>query len=159
MKLSHKEAQIEADRMHDVLLLLDHLAMREEATIKIILDCLYDIGSIYLINQRTKVRPLKGLLNGIARLSKPAFRFFALRWFQSTCPQLIANWLHAQVKFGTPSQDDTNTIEIVHVQDTLPERVQQQATEIKTLRTRIKWLTGALISIAALWGSTLMLGR
>jgi len=158
MKLSQKEAQIESERMHDVLLLLDHLAMREEATIKIILDCLYDIGSIYLINQRTQLRPLKGVLNGIAKLSKPTFRFVALRWFQSTCPQLIANWLHSQVKFSTPSSDDTSTIDVVHVQDPLPERVQQQATEIETLRTQVRWLAGALISVTVLWGGTLMLG-
>lgn len=68
--------QFEQERMLDVLFLLDLMFVREEATVKQIVDCLYDIGSINLINQRVPSRHLKLCARWIARFSKPAFRFF-----------------------------------------------------------------------------------
>lgn len=94
-----KEELMEEQRMRDVLLILENLAEREEATVKMILDCLYDIGSVNLINQKIPVRPLNRLMKAIAQLSKPMFRFFAVRWFKKNGPELIADWLHSQVKF------------------------------------------------------------
>lgn len=68
--------QFEQERMLDVLFLLDLMFVREEATVKQIVDCLYDIGSINLINQRVPSRHLKLCARWIARFSKPAFRLF-----------------------------------------------------------------------------------
>lgn len=94
-----KEKRIEEERIHDVLLILENLFQREEATVKLVLDCLYDVGSVNLINQKIRHRPVKRVAKLIARMTKPAFRFFALRWFQSNCPKLITEWLHSQVRF------------------------------------------------------------
>lgn len=94
-----RERMLEEERMQDVMLLLENLARREEATIRLILDCLYDVGSANLINKKFRRRPLNRLMKAIARLTKPAFRIFALRWFMKNCPQLITDWLHSKVKF------------------------------------------------------------
>ena len=92
------EERIEADRMRDVLLLLEGLVNREETTAKIILDCLYDVGSVNMINKKFQSRSLNWMMKSIARMSKPAFRVVALRWFKKNCPELITKWLGEQVQ-------------------------------------------------------------
>ncbi|MEO1402148.1 MAG: hypothetical protein AAFV72_13015 [Cyanobacteria bacterium J06635_1] len=94
-----REKQIEEERIQDVQLLLENLFQREEATLKIIVDCLYDVGSTNLINQRFSCRPLNRLMKWIARFTKPGFHFFALRWSKKNAPKMIADWLHSQVSF------------------------------------------------------------
>ena len=95
-----RERQIEDDRMRDVELLLESLFLREEVTLRLVLDCLYDVGSMNLVNRRVQARPLNRIMKAIARLSKPAFRPFMLRWSRKNCPHLIAEYLHSQVRFG-----------------------------------------------------------
>lgn len=94
-----EQAQLEAERMHDVFLLLENLFKREEATTKIILDCLYEVGSANLIDRKLRCRSLNRLVRWIAYLSKPVFRMIAMRWVKRNSPRLITNWLHSQVKF------------------------------------------------------------
>ncbi|PSO51276.1 MAG: hypothetical protein BRC33_00855 [Cyanobacteria bacterium SW_9_44_58] len=94
-----EEERIKEERMHDILLLLDNLVEREEPTVKMILDRLYDVGSINLINKKVGFRPMNRLLKAIARLSKPAFRAVGWRWFKRNCPQLITEWLRTKVSF------------------------------------------------------------
>ena len=94
-----EEERIKEERMHDVRLLLVNLVEREEATVKIILDCLYDVGSINIINKKVGFRPMNRFLKAIARLTKPAFRAVAWRWFKGNCPQLITEWLRTKVTF------------------------------------------------------------
>ncbi|NEO23842.1 MAG: hypothetical protein F6J98_14405 [Moorea sp. SIO4G2] len=96
-----EEERIQKERMHDVLLLLEHLVEREEATVKLILDCLYDVGSVNLINKKFQSRSLNWMMKSIARMSKPAFRVVALRWFKKNCPELITKWLQEQVQGST----------------------------------------------------------
>ncbi|MEO1619653.1 MAG: hypothetical protein AAFU53_01325 [Cyanobacteria bacterium J06632_3] len=98
-----REQQIEDDRMKDVEILLESLFLREEVTLRLILDCLYDVGSVNLVNRRVRSRPLNYLMKMIARYSKPIFRPFMVRWSRKNCPHMIAEWLHSQVKF-TPSE-------------------------------------------------------
>ena len=93
------EEKMEEERLRDILLLLENLFQREETTVKMVLDCLYDIGSKNLINKKVRSRPLNKLMKSIAGMSKPVFRIVALRWFQSNCPQLIVNWLRSKVSF------------------------------------------------------------
>ena len=155
------EERMEADRMRDVLLLLEGLVNREEATAKIILDCLYDIGSMYLINQKAPCRHLNGMMKFIAKMTKPAFRFVALRWFKRTCPKLIADWLHSQVMFQKRSnQSSTGVVQDVTPQQStaLTKQVDNRNQEIQRLRFQVRCLTGALIgAIATLGGLTLWL--
>ncbi|WP_346291648.1 hypothetical protein [Sphaerothrix gracilis] len=100
LPISVQERKLTAERMHDVHLILENLFMREEATVKLVLDCLYDVGSVNLINERFTNRPLNRVMKMIAKMTKPAFRFFAVRWFQKNCPRLISDWLYTQVIFS-----------------------------------------------------------
>lgn len=165
---SSEESHVELERMQNVLLLLDNLAQREEATVKSILDCLYDVGSARLINQKVNVKVLRGPLKGIARFSKPVFRIFALRWFKRNFPRLTTHWLYKQVRFGgrppiengnstlLDEQDDSDLIDVVPVRDALPPLVEKQAAEINALRDRVGWLTAAVVLMGVLGCYTLL---
>jgi hypothetical protein len=91
--------QIELENLHYVSILLTSLVDREEATIKLIIDCLYDVGAVNLIDQKVKWRSVGTIAKLIARMSKPVLRIFAWRWFKKNCPQLITDWLFIKVKF------------------------------------------------------------
>ncbi|MGB7441943.1 MAG: hypothetical protein WA919_12800 [Coleofasciculaceae cyanobacterium] len=93
------EEPMQQQSMQDILLLLEKLLEREETTVKIILDCLYDVGSVNLINKKFRSRSLKGIMRSIAIMSKPVFKIFALRWLKKNCPRLITQWLRRQVTF------------------------------------------------------------
>lgn len=94
-----KEAQVEEENMQDVFFLLKDLIEREDITIRLILDSLYDVGSVNLINQKFRKRSLNRIMKLIARYSKPVFRIIALQWFRKNCPALITDWLRTKVKF------------------------------------------------------------
>jgi hypothetical protein len=93
------EKQREQELLRDIQLLLENLAEREETTVKMILDCLYDIGSINLINKKFRSRPLNGMMKLIASTSKPIFKILAIRWFKKNVPDILTKWLHEKVKF------------------------------------------------------------
>jgi predicted transcriptional regulator len=90
---------MEVERMQEVAILLTSLTMREEATIKLIIDRLYDIGYVNAINKKVKYRPLNSIAKLIAKTSKPIAVIFAWRWFKKNSPRLIGNWLYRKVKF------------------------------------------------------------
>ncbi|MGG6297934.1 hypothetical protein ACQ4M4_26365 [Leptolyngbya sp. AN02str] len=96
---SPEEIREQRERMQDVMLMLDNMFRREEITLKLIIDNLYDVGVANIIHQKLKSRPLKRLSRGAAQLSKPLARRFAARWVQKNCPKLIADWLYSKVKF------------------------------------------------------------
>ena len=169
--LSQQDAQVEAERMQDVFLLLDNLTRREEATVKSILACLYDVGSIRWIEQKVPLWPLRLFLRSSVHIGKPAFCFFGWRWFKKNCPRLITEWLYSQVVFQpkvlTPEED----IPLIDVTPILPELpleslppsaelppiVERQAAEINALRQRINWLTVALLGFLVVMGSLAMI--
>lgn len=163
------EAQMQADRMRDVQLLLDHLLRQESVTIKFILDCLYDVGSVNLINQKVRSQPLNQLTKAIAVLSKPAFKLFALRWLYKNCPRLITNWLHRKVRFSAPDTQPAITVAKVMEAQTAPAPVinpvpvvQSALTlesdrQIQQLRHQVRWLTGLLVGVVLLWGGSVVL--
>jgi hypothetical protein len=91
--------QLEADRVQEILILLTGLMAREEATIKLIIDCLYDIGHVNFINKKVRFRPLNAIAKFIAKRSKPVAKIFAWRWFIKNCPRLVARWLYGKVQF------------------------------------------------------------
>ncbi|WP_228016273.1 hypothetical protein [Leptolyngbya ectocarpi] len=98
-----REKQLADEHMKDVELLLENMFKREEATLQLVIDRLYDIGSNNLINYRVKPRRLNRLMKWIARLTKPAFHYLAVRWSKKNCPKLIAQWLQTQVEFPKPA--------------------------------------------------------
>ncbi|BAU67241.1 hypothetical protein STA3757_46520 [Stanieria sp. NIES-3757] len=97
-KVSPEELK-KQERMRDVLLLLEQLVEREEVTLKLIIDCLYDVGSINLVNKKFQNQPLNRFMKAIANMSKPLLRIFALRWVKKNLPVLVTNWLENQVSF------------------------------------------------------------
>ncbi|MEH1781187.1 MAG: hypothetical protein V7K67_24500 [Nostoc sp.] len=145
------EKYMEAERMHDVLLLLQNLINSEEATVKLILDCLYDVGSVNLINQKLRLKPLNRVMKLIARMSKPVFRTIALNWFKKNCPQLITNWLHTQVAFEKPqNMPEQVAIEVVQLEPYSIPQTESLSQEIQNLRYQIRWLAGISITAIAI---------
>ena len=100
--LTIREKQLADQHMQDVELILESLFQREEATLQMVIDRLYDIGSNNFINYRVKPRKLNRLMKWIARLTKPVFHRLALRWSKKNCPKLIAEWLYSLVQFPQP---------------------------------------------------------
>ncbi len=149
-KLSEEE-QMALARENDILLLLQHLAVREEITVKIILDCLYDIGAVNLINHKFPLRPLNLFMKAIARMTKPAFRVIAYSWFKNNCPQLITNWLMGKVAFDRVTIPVPETVE-VEAESVLES--QQSNFQIQQLRSQVRFLTGILIAVVTIFGSS-----
>lgn len=139
---------IEGERMHDVQLLLQNLINNEEATIKLIVDCLYDVGSVNLINQKLRLRPVNRMMKLIAKMSKPMFRIFAWYWFKKNCPQLITNWLQSKVTFENPvDRPSAIAVEVAEVQAYYPLEAESLSREVRYLRRQVRLLIG--ISIAS----------
>lgn len=163
-----KDMRLERDRMTDVMLLLETLFTREESTVKQVLDCLYDVGSVNLIDQRVQIHCLNRLAKWIARFSKPVFRVIALRWFKQNCPQLITEWLYTQVKFE-PKQI-AHVVAAVETAKAATETALQPVPtpdldlyrqKVRLLRGRVRLLTTLLIGVTLTLGSGLVwsLGR
>jgi hypothetical protein len=151
-----EEERMKTERMRDVLILLEHLAEREEVTVKMILDGLYDIGAVNWVNNNCGVQSLQRPLKSVARMSKPAFRMLALRWFKKNCPQLIANWLRSQVQFNPPKKKPAKkpAPSVVDVSAISRVELEVRDREVKQLRSQVRLLTGGLIVAIALLGST-----
>ena len=98
-KVSEEERK-KKERMRDVFLLLQQLVEREEVTLKLIIDCLYDVGSINLVNKKFNNQPLNWFMKAIATMSKPVVRIVALRWVKKNLPTLLTNWLKGKVSFS-----------------------------------------------------------
>jgi hypothetical protein len=158
---AHK--QKEEQKMHDVLLLLENLTHREEASIKLIIDCLYDIGYVNLIDQKFRSRTLNRSLKLIARVSKPAFKVIAWKWYKSNCPKLIANWLRTQVAF----QPATTVKQAAEIEAGLePEsksksanthylvRLESQNREVKYLRSQVRMLASIIVGLIVVFGGS-----
>ncbi len=98
-KLTPEEKRFQEERMRDLLLLVENLALQEEATIKMIIDCLYDVGIINIINKKVSNPKLNQLAKFIAKTPKPIAKIIAWRWVKKNAPQKITNWLYRKVKF------------------------------------------------------------
>jgi hypothetical protein len=92
-----EELRQEQERLRDVKVLLQNLTLQEETTIKLIIDCLYDVASVNILNTKVRWGPANRLVKLVARTSKPVFRVIAWRWFKGNCPALITDWLASKV--------------------------------------------------------------
>ena len=97
--LTPEEKIFQQQKMRDVYLLLESITLKEEVTIKLIIDCLYDVGVINLINKKITNRPLNRLAKFMARTPKPLFKIIAWRKVKKNLPRLVTNWLYNKVKF------------------------------------------------------------
>jgi len=94
-----EEERLKEKRMQDVLLLLQNLVEREKATIMLIIDCLYDVATINLANQKVPQRRLNGFTKWFAMKIKSVAKAGAWWWFKGNVPQLVADWLRSKVSF------------------------------------------------------------
>lgn len=94
-----EEEREKKERMRDVFLLVQQLVEREEVTLKLIIDCLYDVGSINLVNKKFHKQPLNRFMKAIATMSKPVVRVVAMQWVKKNLPKLLTNWLERKVSF------------------------------------------------------------
>jgi hypothetical protein len=93
------EKRFQQERMRDVLLLIENLALQEEATIKLIIDCLYDVGIINIINKKIPNPSLNKFAKLLAGTPKPLAKIIAWRWVKKNAPEKITNWLYRKINF------------------------------------------------------------
>ncbi|MFM2430017.1 MAG: hypothetical protein RLZZ511_1230 [Cyanobacteriota bacterium] len=148
---SAQDIRMETERMQDVVLLLERLAAHDETTVKLIMDCLYDVGSVHFANQKVANPALNHLLRASARMSKPVFRLFAVKWFQKNCPQMIADWLYTVATFQAQAAPITPPPETIEVMREL-EVAQRQ---VRALQMRVKCLTGLAVGLVVVFGGAM----
>lgn len=161
---------VEQKSMDDMLLTLEHLFEREEATAKIVLACLYDMGAENISYSKLRNGVLRAVFRPIKNVSKPVFLFFGLRWFKANCPFLIADWLRSLVEFHK-SEPETQTEVLPPPEKVSPlisesERdrqtmvlVERSDREIRRLNGQVRLLTGTLlVTVAVLGGMLAWLG-
>ena len=156
------EQHIERERMQDVLLLVEHLVASQETTFKLIIDCLYDVGSVSFINQKVKLRSVNRLTKMTASMSKPMFRLAAFYWVKKNCPRLVTNWLYKKVTAGQRNLSQLDySREVVgqaleqYEQSQMAAAATERTLEIQRLQGRVKMLQGMLFgTVLALGGAT-----
>ena len=146
-----KEERIALKSQQEVLLLLQHLAEREKVTVRLILDRLYDLGVLNIIKNKLRSRTLKGVVRGLAKLSKPAAGAAGVYWFKKNCPQLIADWLVDQVAFGNT---EPKTTEILEASTNDLKSSESQNLQVKQLRSQVRLLTSILIIVITFFGGS-----
>ncbi|MEL7316254.1 MAG: hypothetical protein AAFN08_15130, partial [Cyanobacteria bacterium J06559_3] len=158
-------------RMHDVLLLLESLAIREEVTVRLILGHLYDIGARNFIDYKISYRPFNKVLNWIAKYTKPVALIVGVRWFKRNAPELIADWMYSLVVFEEEGlvTESTPLGEIPPAELPPPQakpvdfaKSTKQLSggtgslEVQRLRSQVRWLSGLSIGAIALIVGTLL---
>lgn len=157
-----KNAVIEQERMRIVQTLLEQLFDREDATVKLIFNCLYDIGIINLIHHKIPLSPARGLLKGVAQVPKPIVKTIAMRWIRKNCPPLIVKWLLSQVKARTTPLQTGNTATatvnpvaegvVEPIQPNIQARLDAYNREILKLTSQVKMLTVLLVGVTCTLG-------
>jgi hypothetical protein len=87
------------ERMRDVTLLIQQLVEREETSLKLIIDCLIDVGSINYANHKLQNSSLNKIMKVLVGYIKPVARVVALKWIKKNLPGLLTAWLEAKVSF------------------------------------------------------------
>jgi hypothetical protein len=150
------EQQAEAERMQEVTLLLANLLEREQTTLKAVIGCLYDVGTVNLVNQRVKYRFLRPLARPALRVSKPVLTTLGYRWVSKKCPPIITRWLQKKVKSVTSApapKVPPQSVSVQSVSTVEPPLLEQHMAlyqgEIRRLRSRVRWTTAALAGVSA----------
>ncbi|MFM5890987.1 MAG: hypothetical protein ACKPFD_02965 [Dolichospermum sp.] len=158
LKQHSPEKDREEKLMNEVLVLIKTLVYNEEITIKLLIDCLYDIGITNLINQKFQLGTLNKTLKFMTKISKPAVKIFAWKWVKNNCPQLITAWLKSKVTFP---QEEALKIEVVVENE--PENIAASSqtidqNQVKRLNFQVKLLISLLIAVLTIFtGSSIWL--
>ena len=146
------EEQKEQEKLREMLILLQQLFQREEATAKRVIECLYDIGTVNWINKNVPFRLLNPTLKSVIRFPRPVVKILALKlYMQPKCPKLIAEWLYSLVEF---KQEEPIPNEPKEVEPELLPEIRKNRQEVKLLRQRVQVLTGALVMTITLFGGS-----
>ena len=97
-KISAEELK-KQERMRDVTLLLQQIVEREEVALKLIIDCMIDVGSINYANKKLENPSLNKIMKVLVGYIKPVARTIALRWLKKNLPDLLTAWLESKVSF------------------------------------------------------------
>jgi hypothetical protein len=154
---------VENKSMDEMLLTLEHLFEREEATAKIVLAALYDMGVENIYYRQLRSRILRGAFRPVTNLSKPIFLFFGLRWFKANCPFLIADWLRSLVEFEKEKQSQKTEVATVSPSSLQPDEQRQKNLvvvergnqEVERLSGQVQLLTSTLLITVAVMGGML----
>ena len=104
------EEQKKQERMRDVTLLLQQLVEREEVALKLIIDCLIDVGSINYANHKLHNPPLNKIMKVLVGYVKPVARKAALYWLKRNLPDLLTAWLERKVSFETAPKNEPEVL-------------------------------------------------
>lgn len=138
-----QEQEIETIKLREILLLLDQLFRREEATAQAIVGCLYDIATINIINKYCPLWGINPTLKYLTRFPRPLVKSLGVKlYLQPQCPKLITDWLYSLVEF--PNQK-TPVIDIEIIEQELLPTLQKNRLEIASLKQKVKLLTGSLL--------------
>jgi hypothetical protein len=154
---------VENKSMDEMLLTLEHLFEREEATAKIVLAALYDMGVENIYYRQLRSRILRGAFRPVTNVSKPIFLFFGLRWFKANCPFLIADWLRSLVEFEKEKQSQKTEVATVSPSSLQPDEQRQKNLvvvergnqEVERLSGQVQLLTSTLLITVAVMGGML----
>jgi len=164
LQTSPVDREKQEELMRDVLVLMENLIHQEEATVKLVIDCLYDVGTVNLINEKFRSRTFNKTLKLVSRASKPTFKVIAWRLVKKKSPELITNWLGKKVGFEkdqpqlepakllAQSKSTTNAIARKNASANILPPVQYQMQEVKYLRSQVKMLVSVIISIITVLG-------
>ena len=152
------EKDREEKLMNEVLILIKTVVYNEEITIKLLIDCLYDIGVTNLINQKFQLGTLNKTLKFATKISKPVIKILAWKWVKNNCPQLITGWLKSKVAFP---KEEAPKIEVVVENE--PENIAASSqiidqNQVKRLNFQVKLLISLLIAVLTIFtGSSIWL--
>lgn len=147
-KMSEQEEQ----QIQEILLILEQLVQREDATVRFILERLYDIGTLNLLQKKLNAHPLTRLIKPVRRASRGTFRRVGTWWFQKYCPQLITDWLYSLVAFDPPEEEEKPPTIIVESPYALPPA--ELTREVSRLRSQTRWLMTIMVGAIVLFGSS-----
>ncbi len=149
------EKKKEEEKLTEIVILLSQLFEREEATAKKIIECLYDIATINLVNKYILLMPLNRLLKLLIKLPKSLVKNLAFALYvQPKCPKLITDWLFTLVEFS--NKKTINNIEDIIPSNLLLE-IEKKEQTIKFLQLKIRVLSSILILFLLIIGSNLIL--
>ena len=135
-------------KKQDIQLLVTQLMRNEETVIKLIIDRLYETGSENWIDQKVRFRLANRGLKTVAKVAKPAGRYFGYRWLVKKTPKMIAGWLMRQVAFKPKKKPETVKVEAVPQSILL-----NQQQQINKLQTRLRLTSGlAVVSVISIGG-------
>ena len=166
LQTSPVDQEKQEELMRDVLVLMENLIHQEEATVKLVIDCLYDVGTVNLINEKFRSRTFNKTLKLVSRTSKPAFKVIAWRLVRKKSPELITNWLGKKVGFEkdqpqleqaklvAQSKSTANAIAPQNASANILPPAQYQMQEVKYLRSQVKMLVSAIIGIITVFGGS-----